>query len=108
MKSYLKYVGVIDKSDKVHFVEFVSGVNVITGKSSTGKSAMIEIFDYCFGSSEFNVPVGIITDNAQLYFIVLSIKETHIVFGENLKQTKAFLKEETTLPDIKILINAIF
>jgi len=40
---------------------------------------MIEIFDYCFGSSEFTVPAGIITDNAQLYFIVLSIKDTYLV-----------------------------
>ena len=103
MKSYLKYVGVIDKSDKVHLVGFVPGVNVITGKSSTGKSAMIEIFDYCFGSSEFNVPVGIITDNAQLYFIVLSIKETNIVLARTSNKQKAFLKEETTLPDIEKL-----
>ena len=103
MKSYLKYVGVIDKSDKVHLVGFVPGVNVITGKSSTGKSAMIEIFDYCFGSSEFNVPVGIITDNAQLYFIVLSIKETNIVLARTSNKQKAFLKEETTLPDIENL-----
>lgn len=103
MKSYLKYVGVIDKSNNVHLVEFVSGVNVITGKSSTGKSAMIEIFDYCFGSSEFNVPVGIITDNAQLYFIVLSIKETNIILARSPNKKKAFLKEETSLPDIKHL-----
>lgn len=103
MKSYLKYVGVIDKSNNVHLVEFVSGVNVITGKSSTGKSAMIEIFDYCFGSSEFNVPVGIITYNAQLYFIVLSIKETNIILARSPNKKKAFLKEETSLPDIKHL-----
>lgn len=100
MKSYLKYIGVIDKSDKVHFVEFGSGVNVITGKSSTGKSAMIEIFDYCFGSSEFTIPAGIITDNAQLYFIVLSVKETNIILARSPNKAKAFLKEETSLPDI--------
>lgn len=103
MKSYLKYIGVIDKSDKVHFVKFYSGVNVITGKSSTGKSAMIEIFDYCFGSSEFTIPAGVITDNVQLYFIVLSVKETNIILARSPNKAKAFLKEETSLPDIENL-----
>lgn len=103
MKSYLKYIGVIDKFDKVHFVKFESGVNVITGKSSTGKSAMIEIFDYCFGSSEFTIPAGIITDYAQLYFIVLSVKETNIILARSPNKAKAFLKEETSLPDIEHL-----
>ncbi len=103
MKSYLKYIGVLDKSDKIHFVRFLPGVNVITGKSSTGKSAMIEIFDYCFGSSEFTIPAGIITDNAQLYFIVLSVKETNIILARSPNKAKAFLKEETSLPDIENL-----
>ncbi|MCF6151668.1 MAG: DUF3732 domain-containing protein [Candidatus Kuenenia stuttgartiensis] len=103
MKSYLKYIGVIDKSDKIHFVEFGPGVNVITGKSSTGKSAMIEVFDYCFGSSEFTIPAGIITDNAQIYFIVLSVKETNIILARSPNKKKAFLKEETSLPDIENL-----
>jgi hypothetical protein len=36
------------------------GVNVITGESKTGKSALIDIVDYCFGSGECRVPEGII------------------------------------------------
>jgi hypothetical protein len=35
-------------------------VNVITGASKTGKSALIDIVDYCFGASECRVPEGII------------------------------------------------
>lgn len=35
-------------------------VNVITGASKTGKSALIDIVDYCLGSSECRVPAGII------------------------------------------------
>lgn len=69
MKSYVKYLGVVDKSNKIHHIEFSTGVNVITGKSSTGKSAMIELFDYCFGSSEFTIPSGIITDSADIYIL---------------------------------------
>lgn len=36
--------------------------NIITGKSATGKSALIEIVDYCLGRKECNVPEGIIRD----------------------------------------------
>ncbi|WP_135611105.1 DUF3732 domain-containing protein [Methanococcoides sp. AM1] len=103
MKSCLLYIGVIDKLDKVHFVEFGPGVNVITGKSSTGKSAMIEIFDYCFGSSEFTIPAGIITDSAQLYFIVLSVKETNIILARTPQKKAVFLKTESSLPNIEDL-----
>lgn len=46
MKSYVKYIGLVDKNNKIHSVEF-NRLILITGKSSTGKSAMIEIFDYC-------------------------------------------------------------
>ena len=33
-------------------------VNIITGASKTGKSALIDIVDYCFGADKCNVPEG--------------------------------------------------
>lgn len=108
MKSYLKYIAVLDHEDKLHSVEFTTGVNVITGKSSTGKSAMIEIFDYCFGSSEDTVPAGVITDNADLYFIVISIGDSNIVLARNPENKKGFLREETILPQIRNFNRAYF
>jgi len=100
MRSYLKHIAVMDKEHKIHSVSFNPGVNVITGKSSTGKSAMIEIFDYCFGNSENTVPVGIITDKAELYFIVLAIESTFLILGRDPSSRKAFLKAETILPKL--------
>lgn len=108
MKSYVKYIGLIDKKDKIHSVQFTTGVNIITGKSSTGKSAIIEIFDYCMGSSEFNIPSGVITDNADIYFVILSIKETFLVLARKENGRKIFLKEESNLPDIKVLNKEYF
>src|ERR1035437_5233938 len=93
MKKYIKYIAVIDNSNKIHYVEFTEGVNVITGKSSTGKSAMIEIFDYCFGNSENTVPHGIITKNAKLYFIVIKINNTNLILARNPHPSKAFISE---------------
>ncbi|RXI45760.1 hypothetical protein CRU99_03430 [Malaciobacter mytili] len=108
MKSYVKYIGVVDKNNKIHSVEFTKGVNVITGRSSTGKSAMIEIFDYCMGSSEFNIPSGEITDKADMYFVVLAVKEVFLVLGRAEDSSKIFLKEEQKLPDIEFLNKEYF
>ena len=33
-------------------------VNIITGASKTGKSALVDIVDYCFGAGECRVPEG--------------------------------------------------
>jgi len=100
MKSHLKYIAVLDHNDKLHSVKFTTGVNVITGKSSTGKSAMIEIFDYCFGSSDDTVPVGVITENAKFYFIIMAVGDSNLVLARNPENKKGFLREETTLPNI--------
>lgn len=108
MKSYVKYIGVVDKNNKIHSVEFTTGVNIITGKSSTGKSAMIEIFDYCMGSSEFNIPSGVITDNANIYFVVLSVKDVFLVLGRQEDSKKTFLKEEQQFSSIESLDKEYF
>ena len=42
MKTLIREIGVIDKSGLKHPVNFKSGLNIVTGKSSTGKSALIE------------------------------------------------------------------
>ena len=37
MKPYIIYIGVLDKENCNHAVKFTTGLNVVTGKSSTGK-----------------------------------------------------------------------
>ncbi|WP_273802017.1 DUF3732 domain-containing protein [Proteus vulgaris] len=83
MRTLIHEIGVIDKYGKKHPVNFREGLNVVTGKSSTGKSALIEIFDYCFGSSENTIPKGVITDSAEIYYVALSIEEQNIVIARN-------------------------
>lgn len=48
----------------------VDGLNVITGRSSTGKSALSEIIEYCMGRSSFNVPEGVIRDKVAWYAVI--------------------------------------
>lgn len=46
-------------------------VNVITGQSKTGKSALTHIVDYCLGRKECNVPAGVIRKHVAWYAIKL-------------------------------------
>ncbi|PSV96979.1 DUF3732 domain-containing protein, partial [Photobacterium aquimaris] len=93
MNCHVKKIGVIDNYGDNHIVNFKEGVNVITGKSSTGKSAIIEIFDYCFGSSDFTIPDGVITKNAKIYFVLLKFENSNLLLGRKGNDTKAFIKE---------------
>jgi hypothetical protein len=47
-----------------------NGLNVITGRSSTGKSALSEIIEYCMGRSTFNVPEGAIRDRVSWFAVI--------------------------------------
>ncbi|MFA6175518.1 MAG: DUF3732 domain-containing protein [Phycisphaerae bacterium] len=97
MKAHIRHIGLVDTKGVVHSVALTPGVNVITGKSSTGKSALIEIFDYCFGSSEFTVPEGVITKHAAVYFVVLRVADTNLILARNPSEKtakKAFYKED--------------
>ncbi|WP_020652671.1 DUF3732 domain-containing protein [Massilia niastensis] len=93
MKCFLRYIGVVDIKEKLHYVRFESGLNVITGKSSTGKSAILEIFDYCLGSTEDTIPVGKITERAEMFFIALQFPGYFLVAGRKKKSERCFLLE---------------
>ncbi|MBV1911885.1 MAG: DUF3732 domain-containing protein [Kangiellaceae bacterium] len=61
-------------------VEFEVGkVNVITGGSRTGKSAIIPIIDYCLASSDCNIPIDTIRDHASWYGVVFQTESEEIL-----------------------------
>ena len=49
----------------------MSGVEVITGKSQTGKSAIIAIVDYCLGSNKCAIPKGVIRNHVAWFGLLL-------------------------------------
>lgn len=52
-------------------VEFkLNCVNVISGESRTGKSAIVAIIDYCLGSDECTIPGGKVRDNASWFGVI--------------------------------------
>jgi hypothetical protein len=57
-------------------VEFKKGVvNVISGSSKTGKSAVIPIIDYCLGADKCAIPVGAIRENCSWFGILVETLE---------------------------------
>ena len=56
MKSYIKSIIIFGKNGEKRIVPLEQGVNIITGESKTGKSALVEIIDYCLCSTRCTVP----------------------------------------------------
>lgn len=67
MKSYIKAIIIFNKNGEKRVVPLEQGVNIITGESKTGKSALVEIIDYCLCSTRCTIPKGKITDFSYLY-----------------------------------------
>ena len=49
-------------------------VNIITGASKTGKSALVDIVDYCFGAGECRVPEGPIRRSVSWFGLRLQLE----------------------------------
>ncbi len=108
MSITIKQIAIFNDTGNKRHIPFKDGLNIITGDSKTGKSALIEIIDYCLFSSRSSVPVGKITDFAKLFVVVYKVNEFYIVIGRPAPNTgnmrSAYLKIETdykTIEDIK-------
>jgi len=70
-----------NKSGDIRRLNFHQGrVNIITGRSNTGKSALIDIIEYCLGRSKFLIPEGIIRDTVAWYGVIFKFGNTTEVF----------------------------
>ena len=102
METRIKYIGLIDKDGKQHGVQLHEGLNIVTGRSSTGKSALIEIFDYCMGADVETIPKGVITDHARMYFVLMTINGSQWVLGHSQTEKGAYyLQLDDQLEDEK-------
>ena len=80
MKSYISSIVLLSKDEK-RIVPLKQGINIITGDSKTGKSALVEIIDYCLCSSRSTIPKGKITEFTQLFCITLIIQDACYVIA---------------------------
>jgi hypothetical protein len=109
MRTTIKQVAIFSGKGEKRHIPFDEGLNIITGDSKTGKSALIEIIDYCMFSSRSSIPKGKITDFASLFVVVFQVDEIFIVVGrpaadsEIGKITEAYLNIETDYSSIEHL-----
>lgn len=72
MRFQIVNILIYGKSGQIRSIELKpDAVNVVTGQSKTGKSALIHIVDYCLGRKECNVPAGIIRKYVKWYAVKL-------------------------------------
>ncbi len=86
------------------------GVNIITGASKTGKSALIHIVDYCLGRNDFTIPAGAIRETVVWYVLHVRLPDTEAIIGrpapEGSNSTSAVYLEvgaSLDLPDFSVL-----
>ena len=60
----------------------LSGLNVITGRSSTGKSALSEILEYLMGRSTFNIPEGVIRDRVVWFAVIYQFNGEQVLIAK--------------------------
>lgn len=84
-------------------------VNVITGGNGKGKSSIINIVDYCLGSSRCSIASGIIRDKVKAYGIVISLTSREVLLareeaGSHSVSNNFFKIEDDTIsiPDLII------
>lgn len=50
-------------------------VNILTGESQTGKSALLSIIDYCFLASKHNIPQSVINETVDWYGLTFFVND---------------------------------
>ncbi|EPD38686.1 hypothetical protein HMPREF9701_03447 [Delftia acidovorans CCUG 274B] len=74
MTMQIKSIVLYHRDGRVRELNFrIGALNIITGESRTGKSALIDIVDYCLGRSSFNVFEGVNRDVVAWYAVMLSL-----------------------------------
>jgi len=73
-----------NKNLSPRFIPFEENkVNVISGYSQRGKSAIISIIDYCLASSDCNIPIGLIRDKVDKFALYVSIGDKRFFVARN-------------------------
>ena len=78
----IKSVHIYSDDGRRRDVVFHDGLNVITGRSSTGKSALSDIIEFCMGRSTFNVPEGVIRDRVSWYAVIYRFEGEEVLVAK--------------------------
>ncbi|MBD56884.1 DUF3732 domain-containing protein [uncultured Pseudoalteromonas sp.] len=98
MNSYIKKIIIFSAKGEQRELTLTKGLNIISGHSKKGKSALIEIVDYCLCSTVPSIPKGIISDFASLFCIVMKVESNYLVIArpnDETQRTKVYVSLET-------------
>ncbi|MDP9387046.1 MAG: DUF3732 domain-containing protein [Actinomycetota bacterium] len=62
-------------------VRFREGLNIVTGTSGTGKSALLDMVEYCLGRNTLTTPVGPIRDTVVWYGLLVQLSHQRAFIG---------------------------
>lgn len=79
-------------------------INVITGASRTGKSAIIPIIDYCLASDRCTIPVDTIRNKTEWFGVLVSLDNEELLICRKEPGTKASSGDMFLLRGTKITI----
>lgn len=72
----------------------IGAVNIITGASKTGKSALVDIVDYCFGAGECRVPEGPIRRSVSWFGLRLKLESGQAFIARRCPGPRAVSSED--------------
>lgn len=83
MNVQVKSISLYSRSGEIRTLRFRLGaVNILTGKSRTGKSALIDIVDYCLGRSTFTVFEGVNRTSVRWYAVTLRVDKSDVFIAK--------------------------
>ncbi len=74
-------LALFDRQGRRRLINFRQGLNVITGSSATGKSALLEMVEYCLGRNTLTTPVGPIRDTVSWYGLLIALDNQRAFVG---------------------------
>jgi hypothetical protein len=66
---------------------FRQGLNIVTGRSSTGKSAIADIIEFCMGRSTFTIPEGAVRDKVSWYAVKYQFANEQVLVAKPAPET---------------------
>ena len=79
MNMQISQISLYGKNGHRRDIKFnIGSVNIITGASKKGKSSLLEIVEYCLGSSECTIAEGCIRETVSWFSILLQFPDTQV------------------------------
>ena len=96
MKVIISNIVLFSELGEKRQLTFENGLNIITGDSKTGKSALIEIVDFCLFSKRSTIPVGKVTDWTSIFTVVYKLGDKQLIIARPIKDlNRCYFSVET-------------